>query len=164
MMRDEFREVANAVGDQADLEPCRAQFLECRERVLEQLEVLGYRPALLDLGRALRCDILRAAHTDEDLLREAVPDRLVVQELRVPLQVEDCSLARLLVATRIESKAVSRRDARVALRRQLRPGTAEREIDVEQNCPQRHQRESWSQRTLSMCVRMYVLSNAQATV
>ena len=102
-------QVADAVRDEADAQPRAAQLLEHRQHVLEELEVLGHAPALLDLRRALVCDRLGPAHADEDLLGEAMPDRLVVQQLRMALEVEDGRLARLVVPRRVEGDAVARR-------------------------------------------------------
>jgi hypothetical protein len=130
---DERVQVADAVGDDGDAEPGAPQLFEHWQDVLEELEVLRHAPAFLDLRRALARDCLGAAHADEDLLGEAVPDRLVVQQLRMPLEVDDRRLARIVVAARVESDAVPRGDTRVAIRGELGPGTAEREVDVEEN-------------------------------
>src|SRR5439155_15700897 len=119
--------------------------------VVAGLEVVRHAPAFLDLGRALARDRLGAAHADEDLLGEAVPDRLVVQQLRMPLEVEDRRLARIVVAARVEIDAVSRGDTRVAVRGELGPGTAEREVDVEEDGAQGRHSDSSSQRTVSTC-------------
>src|SRR6478672_7308100 len=49
------------------------------------------------------------------------------------LDVQCRGFARLLVARHVERCTVPRRDARIAVRRELRPGTAEREVDVEED-------------------------------
>ena len=140
VMRDELREVANSIRDEPELERMRAQFVQHRQDVLVELEVLGSLPAALDLGRARRGDLVRPAQADEDVLGKGVPDRLVVHELRMTLQIERRRLTRLVVPGHVQLDAVSRRDACVALGRQLRPRTAEREVDVEQDRAQRHTR------------------------
>src|SRR5262249_14964949 len=130
-MGDELVKVADAVRDEAELELVRSQIVEHGKNVLVELEVLRDLPAALDLRRALGGDRLGSAHADEDLLGEEVPDRVVVQELRVALDVEDCGIACRFVRGDVELDAVTGRDARVPPRRQLRAGAAEREVDVE---------------------------------
>src|SRR5919109_1304678 len=78
-IRDELRQIPYAVGHEPDLDAGRTQLFEDRQSVLEQLEVFRDLPAALDLGGAVGGDFGGSAHTDEDFLREAVPDRLVVQ-------------------------------------------------------------------------------------
>jgi hypothetical protein len=115
VVRDERGQVTDAVRDQRDTELCAPQLFEHRHDVLEELEVLRDSPAFLDLRRALARDRLGAAHADEDLLGKAMPDRLVVQQLRVALEVEDRRVARGVVAGRVERDAVAPGDARVTL-------------------------------------------------
>ena len=133
VVRHELRQVADAVRHEADPETGAAQLFEHGQRVLEKLEVRRYLPALLDLGRTFGSDLLGTAHADENLGREAMPDRVVVQQLRMPLQVERSRLARRLVALDVERDALARRDARVAVGGQLWPRTAKREVDVEED-------------------------------
>ena len=64
------------------------------------------------------------------------------------LEVLDRRLARLVVAARVQRDPVPPGDARVA-RGQLGPGTAEREVDVEENGPQGHSASSSSHLTVS---------------
>ena len=153
-MCDERVQVADAVGDDGDAEPGAPQLFQHRQDVLEQLEVLRHAPAFLDLGRAVASERLGTAHTDEDLLGEAVPDRLVVQQLRMTFEVEDRGLARIVVAARVERDPVARSNARVAIRGELGPGTAEGEVDVEEDGAQHHSASSRSQPTVSRCVPM----------
>ena len=150
-MGDELAQVADPVRDEADLDARGAKLVQHRQHVLEELEVLGDLPAVLDLGRALRRDLRRTPHPEEDLLREAVPDRVVVQELGMALEVEHRGLARLLVAAEIEVETVTRGDPPVAFCGQLRARPAECEVDVEEDCPQRHHSDSSSQPTVSTC-------------
>src|SRR6185312_7378903 len=120
--------------------------------VLVELEVRRDSPAFFDLGGAVARERLRSAHADEDLLREAVPDRLVVQKLGMALEVLDRRFARLVVAARVQRDPVPPGDARVTLRGQLRPGTTKREVDVEENRPQGHSTSSSSHLTVSRWV------------
>src|ERR671924_1410178 len=80
------------------------------------------------------------------------------------LEVQHGRLPCLVVPSRVERDAVSSRNAFVAFRRKLRPGAAEGEVDVEEDGAYGHRLSSSNQRTPSMCLRMYLLSNAQATV
>ena len=82
----------------------------------------------------------------------AVPDRLVVQQLGMALEVLDRRFARLVVAARVQRDPVPPGDARVTLCGQLRPGTAEREVDVEEDGLQGHSASSNSHLTVSICV------------
>src|SRR5262245_50354893 len=50
------------------------------------------------------------------------------------LEIQRGRLACAVVPRHVQLDAVPRRDARVALGRQLRPRAAEREVDVEENC------------------------------
>src|SRR5207244_4627199 len=110
-------------------------------------------------------DVLGTSHTREDLLSEAVPDRIVVQKLRMTFEVENGRFARLFVERRIEGDSVSGSDARVALGRELGPGTAEREIDVEEDgANEPHTASFTSQRTVCTCCGRYVLSQDHASV
>ena len=115
VVRDELRQVADAVRDEADAEPGGAQLLEDQQCVLEELEVLRHLPALLDLGRAFGRDLLRSAHAEEDLGGEAMPDRVVVQQLGMALEVERGRFSRRLVPLDVERDSVSPRDARVTV-------------------------------------------------
>src|SRR5437867_236790 len=130
---DELGQVTDPVRDEPDAQPRLAQLFQSSERILVELEVLRDFPALLDLRRALGREIARTSHTSKDLLGEAVPDRIVVEKLRMTLEVENGRFARLFVERGIEDDTVPGRNARVALGRELGPGTAEREIDVEEN-------------------------------
>src|SRR5207248_1013390 len=116
-----------------ELEPARAKLLENRRDVFVELEVLRHLPPSLDLLRALGRDRPSPTQRDEDVHRERVPDRIVVQQLRMALEIQRRSLASLLVTRNVELDAVSRRDTCIPLRRQLGPGAAEREVDVEEN-------------------------------
>ena len=144
-------EIADAVRDDGDAQLGRAELLQHGHDVFEDLEVLRHAPALFDLRRALARERLGTAHADEDLLGEAMPDRLVVKQLGVTLEIEHRSVACLVVAARVELDAVARRDRAVALGRQLGPWTAEREVDVEENGAQIHSASSRSHCTVSTC-------------
>src|SRR5262249_5353028 len=102
--------------DEPELQLVCAQVVEHGQNVLVELEVLRDLPAALDLGRAFRGNRVRPSHADEDLLREAVPDRVVVEELRVALDVEDGGFTCALVGADVELDAVTRGDSRVPLR------------------------------------------------
>ena len=80
------------------------------------------------------------------------------------LEVEDRRLPRLLVERGIEHDAVTPGDACVPLGRELGSGTAEREVDVEEDRPDRRHATSSSQRTVCRCVGWYSLSNPHAMV
>ena len=104
---DELAQIADPVRDEPETELRGAQLVEHGERVLVQLEVLRHFPTLLDLGRTLGRNLLRPAHPDEDLGREAVPDRVVMQKLWVALEVQCGRLACIVVAGRVERDAVT---------------------------------------------------------
>ena len=116
---DELGQVTDPVRDEPDAQPRLAQLFQSSERILVELEVLRDFPALLDLRRTLGREVVRSSHTSEDLLGEAVPDRIVVEKLRMTLEVENGRFARLFVEGGIEGDTVPGRNARVALGREL---------------------------------------------
>jgi hypothetical protein len=77
-----------------------------------------------------------SSHTADDVLGEEDPDLLVVLELGVVPQILDCGDTSLVVPGRVEIEAASLAGALVPLRPEQGPGLAEREVDVEENCPQ----------------------------
>src|SRR5262245_37507874 len=151
VMSDELGQVADTVRYDGDPQPRPVQLGENRKDVLVELEVLGHTPGSFDLGRAFVGERLGPAHADEDLLREVVPDRLVVQQLGMSLEVEHGRLARLVVASDVERDAVAGRYPRVPARRQLGPRPAKGEVDVEEDRAWRHYLDSSSHCTSATC-------------
>jgi hypothetical protein len=135
---DERLQVAAGVRDEAELEPPGPQVGERRQDVLEDLEVVRVLPGARHLDGALVRPVGVAAHAADDLLREEHPDLLVVVELRVPLEGPHGMCARLTVALGIEIQAEPLAEAPVALGTQIRARLGDREVDVEENCSQRH--------------------------
>src|SRR5204863_8866076 len=74
---DEVGEVARAVRDETDPEPCPPDLVQDRQRILVQVEVRVLLPRLLDRNRALVRTLARAAHASNDPLGERDPDLLV---------------------------------------------------------------------------------------
>ena len=99
VVRDELVEIAAGVRQQRELEAVVAQLVEHRQRVVEQLEVLGTLPRARHLDGA-RVRVAGAAHPLDDPLGEEDPDLLVVVELGMPLQRRDRLAARGVVAGR----------------------------------------------------------------
>ena len=163
VVRHERVEVAARVRDEPELDALRAQLLQHRRRVLEQLEVLGVLPGPRHLDRALVGAVGVAAHAADDPLGEGDPDLLVVLELWVALDPLHRPLARLAVARGIELEAEALAQTAIALGTELRPRARDREVDVEEDCLQHHDASS-SQRAVSTCVCRCSPSNAQAMV
>ena len=130
VVRDEDVEVAAGVRQQAELEVPGAEVVEHRQRVLEELEVVGALPGACHLEGA-RIRVAGAAHALDDPLGEEHPDLLVVVELRVPLQRRDRVAARLLVAVRLELEAEPRAEPAVTLGPEVGARLREREVHVE---------------------------------
>src|SRR5437764_878275 len=130
VVRDEDVEVATGVRQQAELQSARAQIVEHRQRVLEELEVVGALPGARHLHRA-RIRVAGAAQALDDPLREEHPHLLVVVELRVALQRRDRVPAGLVVAVRGEVEAEVRPEPAIALGPEVRARLREREVDVE---------------------------------
>src|SRR4029078_963166 len=93
---------------------------------------------------------------------KAVPDRVVVQQLGMPLEVQRRRLARVVIAIRVEREPVARGAARTPVARELGPGAAQREVDVEQDRAHAHQAPSASQRATSTFLAMITPSMEQA--
>ena len=135
MVRDEVVEVARGVREQADLETAIAQRVEHRQRVVVELEVHRLRPAPLHLDGG-GVGVAGAAHADDDPLGEQHPDLLVVVELGMPFHLGEGLDARLVVAGGVEVEAVAEPERAVAVGAEVRAGPGDREIDVEDDCPQ----------------------------
>src|SRR3954454_23232161 len=162
VMRDEDVEVAAGVGEEAELQLAIAQIVEHRQRVLEELEVVGALPRAGHLERA-GVRVAGAAHPLDDPLREQDPDLLVVVELRVALQRRDRIASRLLVAFGDEVEAETRAEPAVALGAEIGSRLRESEVDVEDDRLQRHAASS-SQRADSTWARLRSVSSVHATV
>src|SRR5882757_370473 len=119
-MASEVEYVSGGIGDEADLETGCSKRLEYGLHVLVDLEVLMVDPAARQLERHVLRHGARAAHADDDALRERDPDLLVVVELRMALQLEESRSARRFVAGHLEREAVALAAAHVALGHQLR--------------------------------------------
>ena len=133
-----FVEVPPRVRDETELQALSTQLGQHRQRVLEELEVLGMLPGARHLERALVRRVGVAAHAADDPLGEGNPDLLVVLELGMALDPLDRLLACLRVARRVELEPEPRAEPLVALRPKLRPGAGDREVDVEENRAERH--------------------------
>ena len=79
-----------------------------------------------------------ATHPADDPLGEEHPDLLVVIELRVPLHGLDRSGACLRVPSRVELEPETPPEKLVSLRPKVGPRFDEREVDVEEDCPDAH--------------------------
>ena len=146
VVSDEGLEVSNAVRDQRELQVEPAQLLEDGQRVLVEVEVAVLLPGALDRGGAFARPLALAAHTADDPLGEGDPNLLVVLQLRVPLERRDGRGSRVLVAGRVELEAELLAAPPVALRPELGPRASEREVDVQEDCADRHHPASTSHR------------------
>ena len=117
-----------------------AQLVQHGQRVLVQREVLVALPLAHHVRRTRPCPGRVTAHPQDDLLGEGDPDLLVVHELVVALQRLDRSRTRLVVAIRVEHEAVALADSAVSLGPELRPGSKQREVDIEENCSKHRSR------------------------
>ena len=90
-------------------------------------------PLAHHVGRAGARSTWITPHAEDDLFGERDPDLLVVHELVVVLERLDRVSACVRVQSRIEREAVTLADPAVPLRPELRPGSKQREIDVEQH-------------------------------
>ena len=131
-LRGERLELAIGVGDEADRAAARAQDVEQRHDVGEQLEVARVAPLLLGGDADLLGHRARRAHAAHDLDREAAVLRAAVLE-RLALPDVERVLARLLVALRVEPDAEARAELGVAVRVEHAARADQREVDVEQN-------------------------------
>src|SRR5262245_61816361 len=126
-------EVALPVRDEGDPEPAGTERLERRKRVLVEEEVLVPLPFADDLDRALPRALRVASHPANDLLREADPQVLVVDEIGMTLQRLDRSASGVVVERAVEGQPMSGADALVPRRPELGPRPEEREVDVEED-------------------------------
>ena len=140
VMRDEVRDLAAAVGNEAQLQPVATQLLEHRQGVVVEVEVLGELPEL----RHLDCQVPRrrgvAAHAPDDQLGEGEPHLLVMPELGVALDLCDRPGACLEVGVRVELEPVLAAQVDVPLGAEVGPRLGEGEVDVEEHGPQLHAR------------------------
>ena len=133
-------EVALPVGDETDPKVVAPERIERRQRVLVEEEVLVPLPLTDHVDRAAADGVTLAPHAADDVLREADPDVLVVNELRVPLEAVERRMAGGLVERRVEREPVAGPYAPVALRPELGARPEQREVDVEENCRQHRPR------------------------
>src|SRR2546423_15088019 len=89
VMLRECTHVSCGVRDESDLQPCSAQLLEHRDRILVQLEVLVALPSAGELEGDVVGYRLGAALPDDDPLRERNPLLLVVLERLRPFQTDE---------------------------------------------------------------------------
>src|SRR5262249_55897066 len=116
-----------------DPETVRAQLAEHGLDILVDVEVLRVLPRPLDVVGDRAGSGRVAAHSDDDSLRELDPELLVVPKVGVLLDLLDRRGTSLVVQCDVQLDAVPPADPEVSLRTEFRPGTGEREIDVEEN-------------------------------
>ena len=104
----ELVEVALAVRHEPDPQAVRAERLEGGQSVVVEEEVLVPLPLPHELDGARAREHRIAAHALDDVLREADPELLVVDELRMALQVLERREPRVLVARAVERQPVTR--------------------------------------------------------
>ncbi len=107
-----------------------AHFREGGQRIVVEREVVVPLPAAHHFDRTCTAITGLAAHPDHDLLGEEDPDLLVVDELRMLLNLFDRRQTSPFVTRRVELEAVLLTELLVTLRPELRPRMEQREVDI----------------------------------
>ena len=136
----ELVEVTLTVRHEPDPQAVRAERLERGQSVVVEEEVLVPLPLPYEIDGARAREHRVAAHALDDVLREADPELLVVDELRMALKVLERRATRLLVASAVEGQPVPGADPLVPLRAELGPGPEQGEVDVEEDGPEHDSR------------------------
>ena len=134
VVRDELVEISLAVRDEPDLQAVSPELVEHGDRIVVEGEVLVLLPRSDHVGRALPGAVCVSAHAANDVLGERDPDLVVVHQLALALQLGDRRRPSGVVALGCEHEPVPLPHAAVSLRPELRPGSKEGEVDIEQHC------------------------------